>query len=99
VTEHHRFLLRLHLDHITQLEELIGRLGVRIEEALAPFAEALQRLQTIPGVSQRVAETVLAEVGPDGGPFATAGHQGSWAGGGPGHGESAGERRTGRTAE
>jgi len=99
VTEHHRFLLRLHLDHITQLEELIGRLGVRIEEALAPFAEALQRLQTIPGVSQRVAETVLAEVGPDGGPFATAAHQASWAGMCPGNDESAGKRRSGRTTK
>jgi hypothetical protein len=29
VTEHHRFLLRLHLDHIGQQKDLIGRLGVR----------------------------------------------------------------------
>jgi hypothetical protein len=27
VTEHHRFQLRLLLDHVTHLEELIGRLG------------------------------------------------------------------------
>src|SRR5947209_7757578 len=74
VTEHHRFLLRLHLDHITQLEELIGRLGSRIEEALAPFAEAVERLQTIPGISQRTAETVVAELGPEAGPFPTASH-------------------------
>src|SRR5262245_9136032 len=47
VTEHHRFLLRLHLDHIAHLEEMIGRLGARIEEALAPFAAAQERLQTI----------------------------------------------------
>jgi hypothetical protein len=40
VTEHHRFLLRMHLDHVTHLEELIGRLGGRIEAALAPFAES-----------------------------------------------------------
>jgi transposase len=63
VTKHHRFLLRLHLDHVTQLEKLIGRLGARIEKALAPFAEAREHLQTIPGVNQRVAETVLAEIG------------------------------------
>jgi len=44
VTEHHRFLLRMHLDHITHLEELIGRLGGRIAEALAPFAGAQERL-------------------------------------------------------
>ena len=36
VTEHHRFLLRMHLDHVDHLEQLIGRLSVRIEEVLAP---------------------------------------------------------------
>src|SRR5437868_3812846 len=79
VTDHHRFLLRTHLDHVTHLDELIGRLGARIEEALTPFAEAAERLQTIPGVSQRVAETVLAEVGTNMDQFPTAGHLASWA--------------------
>jgi transposase len=96
VTDHHRFLLRMHLDHITHLEELIGRLGGRIEEALAPFAEAEQRLQTIPGVSQRVAETVLAEIGPRMEQFPSADHLASWAGMCPGNNESAGKRRSGR---
>jgi transposase len=99
VTDHHRFLLRMHLDHVTHLEELIGRLGTRIEEALAPFAEAVQRLETIPGVSQRVAETVLAEIGPNMEQFATAGHLASWAGMCSGNNESAGKRRSGRTTK
>jgi transposase len=30
VTEHHRFLLRLHLDHVTQLEDLVARLEQRV---------------------------------------------------------------------
>jgi len=96
VTDHHRFLLRMHLDHITHLGELIGRLGARIEEALAPFAEAEGRLQTIPGVSQRVAETVVAEVGPRMEQFPSADHLASWAGMCPGNNESAGKRRSGR---
>jgi transposase len=99
VTDHHRFLLRVHLDHITHLEGLIGRLGARIEEALAPFAEAVARLQTIPGVSQRVAETVVAEVGLDMGQFPSADHLASWAGMCPGNHESAGKRRSGRTTK
>jgi len=99
VTEHHRFLLRLHLDHIRQLDELIGRLSQRIEEALAPFAQAQQRLQTIPGVSQRVAETVLAEVGPSVDPFPSAAHLASWAGMCAGNNESAGKRRSGRSTK
>jgi transposase len=99
VTDHHRFLLRMHLDHITHLEELIGRLGARIDEALAPFAEAEERLQTIPGVSQRVAETVLAEVGPRMEQFPSADHLASWAGMSPGNNESAGKRRSGRVTK
>jgi transposase len=99
VTEHHRFLLRLHLDHIAQLDELIGRLGGRIEEALAPFAPALERLQTIPGVSQRAAETVVAEIGNDMGRFPTSGQLAAWAGMCPGNNESAGKRRSGRSRQ
>jgi transposase len=99
VTEHHRFLLRMHLDHITHLEELIGRLGARVEEALVPFAEAEQRLQSIPGVSQRVAETVLAEIGTNMDQFPSAGHLASWAGMCSGNNESAGKRRSGRTTK
>ena len=52
VTDHHRFQLRLLMDHLVQLEALIGRLVTRIEEVMAPFAEAAQRLMTIPGVEQ-----------------------------------------------
>jgi len=99
VTEHHRFLLRMHLDHVTHLEALISRLGSRIEEALAPFAEARQRLETIPGVSQRVAETVLAEIGTNMDQFPSAGHLASWAGMCSGNNESAGKRRSGRTTK
>jgi transposase len=97
VTEHHRFLLRLHLDHVSHLEDLIGQLSARIEEVMAPFAEAVARLETIPGISQRVAETVLAEIGPRTEQFPTADHLASWAGMSPGNNESAGKRRSGHT--
>jgi transposase len=99
MTDHHRFLLRMHLDHLAHLEELIGRLGVRVEEVLAPFAEAAERLTTIPGVSQRVAEVVVAEIGTNMEQFPTAAHLASWAGLCPGNHESAGKRRSGRTTK
>lgn len=97
VTAHHRFLLQLHLDHIEQLEALLGRLAQQIEEQLRPFAETIQRLQTIPGVGPRAAETLAAEIGLDMTPFPTADHLASWAGMCPGNEQSAGKRRTGRT--
>jgi transposase len=99
VTEHHRFQLRLLLDHVTHLEELIGRLGGRIEEVMAPFAEAVERLTTIPGVEQRAAETVIAEIGPNMEQFPSAEHLASWAGMCPGNNESAGKRKSGRTTK
>ena len=99
VTEHHRFQLRLLLDHVSHLEELIGRLGRRIEEVMAPFAEAVERLTTIPGVEQRAAETVIAEIGPNMEQFPSADHLASWAGMCPGNNESAGKRKSGRTTK
>jgi transposase len=97
VTEHHRFLLRMLMDHLEHLEQLITRSNQRIEETLLPFWETVQRLTTIPGVDFRVAEIVLAEIGLDMGRFPTAGHLSSWAGLSSGNNESAGKRRTGRT--
>ena len=41
----------------------------------------------------------MAEIGPDMSKFATAGHLASWAGLCPGHNESAGKRRSGRTTK
>jgi transposase len=99
VTEHHRFLLRVHLDHITHLDELIGRLSARVEELMAPLAEAQERLATIPGVNQRVAETVVAEIGSHMEQVPTARHLASWAGMCSGNNESAGKRRSGRTTK
>jgi transposase len=97
VTEHHRFLLRTQMDHLNHLERLIVEYSARIEDALDPFAAALARLVTIPGVDFRVAEVVVAEIGLDMDRFPTAGHLSSWAGLASGNHESAGKRRTGRT--
>src|SRR5204863_715397 len=78
---------------------LSGRLSERIEVVLAPFAQAAGRRQTIPGISQRTAETVLAEVGTQREQFATAEHLASWAGMCPGNNESAGKRKSGKTTK
>jgi transposase len=99
VTDHHRFLLRMLLDQIESLEGLIARFDARIDEAMEPYGEAAGRLRGIPGVGQRAAEVILAEVGPDMSAFPTAGHLSSWAGLCPGNNESAGKRRTGKTTK
>jgi len=78
VTDHHRFLLRLLLEHLDYLGRLIARLDARIEQLAAPDAEALALLTTIPGIKQHTAEVLLAEVGPSVDPFPTAGQFASW---------------------
>ena len=62
-----------------------------------PAGEAVAWLTSIPGVSRRTAEVVVAESGADLGTFPTAGHLASWAGWCPGNHESAGKRQSGRT--
>jgi transposase len=98
VTAHHRFLLGLLLDELSHLEGLIDRLTTRITEVVPPpFAEAIERLATIPGIDVRAAENIVAEIGVDMEVFPSAGHLASWTGMCPGQRESAGKRQSGRT--
>jgi transposase len=91
------FLCRLHLQRIDQLSAAILELSKRIEEQMLPFARQLEQLATIPGVGQATAEVIIAETGADMSRFRTAGHLASWAGICPGHHESAGKRKSGKT--
>ena len=91
VTVHHRFLLEQHLAMVEHLERTVERFEAQIEAALAPFRDAVERLVTIPGVSETVAHLIVAEIGVDMTRFPTAGHLVSWAGLCPGLNESAGK--------
>jgi transposase len=94
---HHRFLVAEILGHIDELDERIERLDTEIQERQRPFAAALARLDAIPGVGQRAAQIILAELGAELGRFPTARHCASWAGLCPGNHESAGKRYSGKT--
>src|SRR6266699_3711475 len=94
---HHRFLLAEHLKHLSELQEAISRLSTEIAERLRPYEELLVRLETIPGVKRRLAEIILAEIGPDMQRFPSAQHLASWAGMCPGNHESGGKRLSGKT--
>jgi transposase len=59
-------------------------------------AAAVILLDTIPGVDQRLAEVIVAELGTDMRRFPTAAHAAAWAGLAPGNYESAGKRYSGR---
>ena len=93
---HHAWLLRMHLDHIDELNAMETRIDGEVDRLVAPFAEAATRLLSIPGVGKRVAEVIVAEIGVDMSRFPTAKHLASWAGLCPGHHESAGKRQSGK---
>ena len=97
LSEHHRFLLQLHLAQIDGLDRAINALEKRVEKKLDPFRARYERLQTIPGVSERVAAAIIAETGADMSKFPTDGHLVSWTGLCPRMDQSAGKRRNTRT--
>lgn len=66
-------------------------------QATLSWAEAVVLLCTIPGIGERAAIGILAEIGINMQQFPTAGHFASWAGICPGHRESAGKRLSGKT--
>jgi transposase len=94
---HHAFLVSQQLAHLDYLDEVVDTVSAQIDEVIAPFAEAVERLDTIPGVNKRTAETVIAEIGVDMGVFPTDRHLTSWAGLCPGNNESAGKHKSGKT--
>ena len=98
--EHHRFLLTQLLTHLEFLDEELGTLQARIEamlEAMDPFREAVERLDSIPGVNERIATLIVAEIGVDMSRFPSAKHLTAWAGLVPGNNETGGKQRPSRT--
>jgi transposase len=97
VTAHHSFLLTEHLSTLEYLDEAIARVSAEIDQRLTAEQEAITLLDTIPGVGQRAAEILIAEIGTDMSRFPSAKHLASWAGMCPGNHESGGKRLSGKT--
>lgn len=89
---HHSTVARQILAHIDFLDSTIEALTAEIVECAAPFEVAVGLLRTIPGVGERTAQTMIAEMGTDMSRFPTAGHLAAWAGVAPASHESAGKR-------
>jgi transposase len=97
MTDTRRWLLREQLHKVAELDEAIGRLDAKAAELCLPFAQALAVLDQIPGVNQRIAQVIVAEVGLDMSRFRSAAQLASWSGRCPGNRESAGKQTSGRT--
>lgn len=96
VTDHHRFLLKLHLAQVDLLKQGIRDLEARMGESLEPFRQHLDNLMTIPGISDVSAHVIAGEVGLDMTRFPSAANLISWAGLCPQLDESAGKHRSTR---
>jgi len=95
-SEHHAFLVQIQLDLIDQRATAIEEITARIEVVMDPFRHARDLISTIPGISTKVADVIIAETGADMSRFPTAGHLASWAGVCPGSNESAGRVKSTR---
>jgi transposase len=96
VTPHHRAMLQLHLGLVDALDAALREIDDRVGKALEPIQASAQLLTTMPGVSDLVANVIVAEIGLDMTRFPTSGHLVSWAGLCPRNDESAGKRRSAR---
>jgi transposase len=61
VRPHHRILIGRILAHIDFLEESIAEVQREVDRCLVPFGRAVELLQTIPGVREVAAATIVAE--------------------------------------
>jgi len=97
VTDHHRFLIRMHLEHIDFLANQIAEFDSRIYGKLEPYQFEFELIQTEPGISEATAASVIAEIGVDMSRFPDEKHLSSWAAICPGNNESAGKKKSGKT--
>ena len=92
-SDHHGFLLKTMLSRIDQASADIAELDRKIEEEIAPFGAAVDRLDEITGVGRTAAQVIIAEIGTDMGRFPTPAHLASWARYAPGVKQSAGKTK------
>jgi transposase len=96
VRDHHRGLLKVHLELVTALEQALANIDATVGKTLAPIHQSARLLTTLPGVSDLTAQVMVAEIGVDMSRFPTAAHLISWTGLCPRSDESAGKRRSTR---
>jgi hypothetical protein len=89
----HGFLLTTMLARIDALSADIEAVQERTEQELAPFAQAVARLDEIPVIGATAAAVIIAEIGVDMTRFPTPAHLSSWAKFAPCVKESAGRKK------
>jgi transposase len=93
VTEHHRLMLRIHKNSISDKEAQIRQLDLAIDKATEDYRVEIDLLQTVPGVGKDSAITIVSEVGVDMDRFPDETHLSSWSGMSPGNNETGGKKK------
>lgn len=92
-------MLKELLKHVDELEEHIRQLDKEIDHFLTPDEEdAIEKIEQIPGIGHKSAQAIISVIGTDMSRFPSDVHISKWAGLCPGNNESAGKRKSGRTA-
>jgi transposase len=92
-TSHNIYLLGIIKKNISNITKSIEDLNLRIKDMLAPYENVLELLKSIPGLSTKTVEDLVAEIGLDMEVFPSEKHLASWAGMAPGNNESAGKKK------
>lgn len=92
-----KLLVSAILDHYDDMSRRINELDNIIDNQMKKYEDAIKRIDELPGIGKRSAQTILAEIGLDMDRFPTASHLASWTGLCPGNNESAGKRKNGKT--
>lgn len=96
--DHHRFILMGLMETISGFEERIADITERMDTLTADHRDLLARLDEIPGIDKKSAQSIVSEIGITLDEFNSMAALASWAGLCPGNNESAGKRKSGRTS-
>lgn len=91
--EHDRRLLDFKLRQVNVLDAQIQELDAMTQALIEPYSQAIEILDSIPGIGHLAATEIVAEIGTDMAPFRTGEQLASWAGLSPGSNESAGKKK------
>lgn len=93
LNDHHRWLIQQSIEHAVLLDRQLEELESRIQDRLKAWPQQNELIQTIPGIKDMSAASILAEIGPDMTPFPNARALNKWGGICPGNNRSAGKSK------
>lgn len=93
-----QLILRI-LAHIDDMTKRIEEMDSLIKSFMSDYEEAIQRIDAIPGIARRSAETILIEIGLDMSYFPSGKCLARWSGLAPGNDETAKKQRNGKTTK